>query len=547
MAGGGFRDAWLTTRDGIRLVSRIWQPPGPGPWPVLLMRQPYGRAIASTPTYAHPGWYAAHGFLVVVQDVRGQGDSEGDFAGFAQEAADTADTLRWARALPQSTGRVGCYGFSYQGFTPLVSDATDAAGRPDCLAVAMTGLDERHHWACSGGAHWWALGLGWGLQLAALACRRRGDHEAWQTIRRSLADGSFLERGPALLERHDPGGMAWRWLRADPEQPTAWRCHAPAAGLWQQPLLLLGGWHDPHLDGVLDLWQRSRAAGGQPWLRIGAWSHLNWGEGCDPLLLAFFRTHLQHQAPGPELAARVAVQNPRHGSWLALEATPPNAPAGPGACWWLQGDGASSGRGGTLRPTRPPDPSPTDPDPPASQGQHAWLVHDPWRPVPGRGGHLGLDAGCCERGDLDQRRDVLCFTSAPLERGLQLPTRPILRLRLRADQPGHDLCVALSRVTPTGRVLQLSTGVRRLRGPDCLHWAWRQVSLQPLLLDLEPGECLRLSLAGAAWPQIAVNPGDGGPAWGNSGPQHRVITLELELLEARLELAPCGLGQTVRT
>ncbi|MEY3962940.1 MAG: hypothetical protein RLZZ106_195, partial [Cyanobacteriota bacterium] len=39
------------------------------------MRQPYGRAIASTVTYAHPQWYAQHGFAVVVQDVRGRGDS----------------------------------------------------------------------------------------------------------------------------------------------------------------------------------------------------------------------------------------------------------------------------------------------------------------------------------------------------------------------------------------------------------------------------------------------------------------------------------------
>ena len=37
---------------------------------VLLMWQPYGRAIASTVVYAHPSWYAAHGYIVVIQDVR---------------------------------------------------------------------------------------------------------------------------------------------------------------------------------------------------------------------------------------------------------------------------------------------------------------------------------------------------------------------------------------------------------------------------------------------------------------------------------------------
>ena len=70
-------EAWMVCPDGTRLASSIWAPEAGGPWPVLLMRQPYGRAIASTVTYAHPSWYARHGFLVVVQDVRGRGASEG--------------------------------------------------------------------------------------------------------------------------------------------------------------------------------------------------------------------------------------------------------------------------------------------------------------------------------------------------------------------------------------------------------------------------------------------------------------------------------------
>jgi hypothetical protein len=64
------------------------------------------------------------------------------------------------------------------------------------------------------------------------------------------------------------------------------------------------------------------------------------------------------------------------------------------------------------------------------------------------------------------------------------------------------------------------------------------VSLQPLWLELRAGERLRLSLAAAAWPQIAVNPGTGQLPWGGSGIEHRVISLRLELEQARLELKP---------
>ena len=170
-------EAELALSDGVRLRSRLWHPQRGGPWPALVMRQPYGRSIASTVTYAHPRWWADQGYLVVVQDVRGQGDSEGHFEGFGQEAADTAETHAWVRARPECNGRLGCYGFSYQGLTQLLAPAD--APPPDCLAPAMAGLDERRHWCSEGGAHWWHLGLGWGLQLqpfrrAGRAMRRPG-------------------------------------------------------------------------------------------------------------------------------------------------------------------------------------------------------------------------------------------------------------------------------------------------------------------------------------------------------------------------------------
>ena len=121
--------------DGVVLRSRLWHPSGKGPWPALLMRQPYGSRIASTVTYAHPSWWASHGFLVVVQDVRGQGESEGSFRGFDQEAVDTTATHAWVRQLPECNGRLGVYGFSYQGLTQLT--AAESAPPP---AVSYTHL-----------------------------------------------------------------------------------------------------------------------------------------------------------------------------------------------------------------------------------------------------------------------------------------------------------------------------------------------------------------------------------------------------------------------
>ena len=68
MSGSRCVDKSLVLRDGVRLISRIWLPNCNGPWPALLMRQPYGREIASTITYSHPEWWASKGYMVIYEE-----------------------------------------------------------------------------------------------------------------------------------------------------------------------------------------------------------------------------------------------------------------------------------------------------------------------------------------------------------------------------------------------------------------------------------------------------------------------------------------------
>ena len=152
-------DKSLRLNDGVELVSRIWTPKDKGSWPALLMRQPYGREIASTITYAHPEWWASKGYVVIIQDVRGQGSSGGIFKGFSQEASDTSDTHEWVRSLKECNGKLGLYGFSYQGLTQLTG--TNDSKPPDCLSPAMTGLDLKTHWSSDGSAFWWNNNIAW--------------------------------------------------------------------------------------------------------------------------------------------------------------------------------------------------------------------------------------------------------------------------------------------------------------------------------------------------------------------------------------------------
>ena len=90
----------MRTRDGVRLDADLYRPDAAGTWPVLLLRVPCGRRIALTSHYAHPRWYAARGYVVVVQDVRGCGTSDGRFRPFEAEREDGADAVAWAASLP---------------------------------------------------------------------------------------------------------------------------------------------------------------------------------------------------------------------------------------------------------------------------------------------------------------------------------------------------------------------------------------------------------------------------------------------------------------
>ena len=158
-----------------------------GPHPTLLMRQPYGRDIASTVVYAHPVWFARHGYNVVIQDVRGRGDSEGEFYPFRNEARDGAETIAWLRTRPESNGRIGMYGFSYQGMTQLLAAAEQPEGLV-CIAPGMTACDLYHGWFYHHGALRLASTLGWGLQMLKADARRMRLREASDRLEQAWAN-----------------------------------------------------------------------------------------------------------------------------------------------------------------------------------------------------------------------------------------------------------------------------------------------------------------------------------------------------------------------
>ncbi len=526
MASIYWKDKVLTLSDGVELVSRIWVPSQTdGPWPALLMRQPYGREIASTVTYAHPEWWASHGFLVVIQDVRGQGSSSGQFKGFIKEASDTSETHEWVRSLKDCNGLLGTYGFSYQGLTQLI--AKPGTKPPECLAPAMTGLNEKEHWACDGNAFWWHLNIAWGLQLAAMKARRNNDSQTWELLRRSLEDGSYLRDGPSLLSKFDSEGMALKWLMNSEGENSLWQKYKPLDSWLKKPMLLIGGWWDPHLNGILDIYKKAKNVGGKPELHIGPATHLNWWKEVQKTQLIFFKKHLQGLKVQNEKKNNIHLWNISKGKWEDRNETNYESSCEHNSWNLIFNEGnLSDSRIGFLHPSK------------ASKGV-VNIVSDPWRPVPSIGGHLDKQPGLAERSSIDNRNDVAIFTSEPFSNDVCIEGIPLLCLKAESEQGSFDICVAISRVSANQETVeQLSTGFLRIRNTNNAKNSLREIHLQPLLASISKNESLRLSISGSAWPAIGINPGKADEPCGAPSSNCLVISIKMMLSGSNFRILP---------
>src|SRR6202789_1120184 len=106
-------------RDGTVLRADVYRPTIQDMVPVILMRTQYGKDAAQVQParFQTPDWYASHCYIVVIQDIRGQGASDGVFYEYAHDRNDGYDSVEWAARLPGSNGKVGMYGSSYVGAT----------------------------------------------------------------------------------------------------------------------------------------------------------------------------------------------------------------------------------------------------------------------------------------------------------------------------------------------------------------------------------------------------------------------------------------------
>jgi uncharacterized protein len=523
--GGGVtleRAIPFTLSDGTTLISDHYYPRHPSPAPTLLMRQPYGRDIASTVVYAHPAWFARQGYNVVIQDVRGRGGSTGVFYPFRSEGPDGAETIAWLRTRPECNGRIGMYGFSYQGATQLLAAAEQPPGL-QCIAPAMTACDLYAGWFHHNGALRLASSLGWGIQMLKEDARRRHHHEAsarleaaWANIRSQSTHLPYAQH-PAITDPALPSYVRDWFAHPTPgpywtDQDISLRAHQIAI-----PALHLSGWYDTYLEGSIrgfDLLRREAASRDHQYLIAGPWSHIPWSDrvgeadfgseallDTDTLLLRWFDHWLKDADTWTaEPRVRHFVLGPNEwqhsGDWQG-KAT---------HALYLHSHGhAESRKGDGFLTTHPPATS----EPPDI------FIYDPEVPLTAPGGPQSLP-GMFDQSTLEAGNNLLVYTSEPFESPLHVFGAPRVSLYATTSAPSADLTAKLVRVLPSGCADFICIGIARsshlfpnYAADTILRWDF---ALEPTSCLFSPGERLRLEVAASAFPLYDRNPGTLNPA-----------------------------------
>ncbi|MEM8828869.1 MAG: CocE/NonD family hydrolase [Cyanobacteria bacterium P01_G01_bin.19] len=558
--------ASMQTRDGVRLDADIYHPDTDEKLPILLMRQPYGREIASTVVYAHPRWYAARGYIVVIQDVRGRGSSEGKFDLFTHEVADGLDTVEWVSQLPKSTGKVGMYGFSYQGMTQLYA----AANQPKALkaiAPAMVAWDLHHDWAYENGAFCLYASLAWAIQLAGETARLAGDEATYLELyraSRNLPLNGAIPANPKLMKDLAPESFYHQWLNNPDPDAEYWQKRSPKYLLADTdlPMLHVGGWFDPYLRGTLNLYREMAGRSNYPQhLLAGPWGHLPWGRklgaidygknaqnSIDEIQIRWFDYWLKDIDSGLLAEAPISLFEMGSNQWREYDSLESKS-----RTYYLASDGLANIRddGGMLWQGVESDPDVLSQQEPLTKdleeaiaelgNQTDFIVHDPWRPVPALGGHASYPGGSCDRSGLDCRADILTYTSAPLESDLHILGEVNVELYCSTDQPSFDLCAVLSVVEPNGKVFNFTQGYTTVK-ENTSNVSLVRLALQSTCMCIAAGNSLRLSLSASCFPAYPVNAGTGKLPQEARLMEMQIITLAIHSGEDYPSQIKLGLG-----
>ena len=543
------RNVMVPMRDGTRLATDVFRPDAPGRFPALVNRGPYGKDdYVASPD--HSVWFfPTHGYVVLSQDCRARFQSEGDYYNpLFQEVADGYDTVEWAARQPWCNGRVGTTGQSYLGATQYTL-ATNNPLPPHLQAMAPVSASSDFHqsWVYhTGGAMEWGWMVPYAIHKGRNTLERLGRADLLaQMDEYVLEPGNFGRPLKDEWFRHLPlkdwigrlqetAPYFREYFEQELDGPYWWRLNLlrNLAGI-KIPLFHVSSWYDIFLEGALNAYTAITERGGSDLARrnqkllVGPWAHIRpytrptSGDTGDidfgPEAAIELHDHLRRWfdywlkdldtglMDEPPVYLFVMGDNRwRHENEWPLARTHYTR------YYFHSGGSANTRNGDGVLSTAPPGEEPPDS-----------YIYDPGDPAPTlRGNTLMIPHGVADQRPAEDRPDVLVYTSAPLERELELTGPITAQLFAASSAVDTDFTAKLVDVAPDGYARNLQDGIVRAR--------YRTSARRPALItpgqvyeykiDLwatshvfQAGHRLRVEISSSNFPRFDRNPNTGAP------------------------------------
>jgi len=559
------RDVMIPMRDGVKLHTVIVVPKGARGAPILLTRTPYdAKAFTSSAESSHmgpilnghdnfPDVTVEGGYIRAVQDVRGKHGSEGDYVMNrpvhgpqnptpVDHATDTYDTIDWLiKNVPETNGKVGILGISYDGFLPLMAlvnphPALKVSVPMNPMVDGWRGDD----WFHNGAFRQQMMGYIYDQQAT------RKSEEKWWTSHFDDYD-EFMQAGSAgmLGQRHglEPIGF-WRKILAHPSYDAYWQDQAVDRILAAQPLkvpvmLVHSLWDQEDIYGAIAVYKAIKpkdTGNDKVFLVMGPWHHgQEAGDGSTlgalrfnsdtglyfrrEILRPFLDQYLKDGAPKADVPPVSAFETGTN-TWRRLTAWP-----------------AGCARGCSIRPaplflTTGLKLSFTAPK--SGDTEFEEYVSDPAKPVPYRSRPIqpmGYGSGLTwsqwlvdDQREASGRPDVLVFVTDVLNAPVKISGQPVANLVASTSGTDSDWVVKLIDVNPDevagrpslgGYQLMVSADIFRGRYRESLETAKPIASGKPLLYRFNlptanhvflPGHRMMVQIQSSWFPLYDRNP-----------------------------------------
>ena len=478
------REVMIPMRDGIKLHTVILVPKGAARAPILLTRTPYdatGLTTHANSTHLASALYGYDnatdvivegGYIRVVQDVRGKYGSEGGYvmnrplAGPlnptpVDHATDTYDTIDWlVRNIPETNGKVGILGISYDGFLPLMA----LVNPHPALKVSVPMNPMVDGWM---GDDWFHNGAFRQQMLPYIhdqEATRAGDISWWSGYYDDY--DAYMQAGSAgeLARQHglDQVGF-WRKISQHPAYDSWWQQQAMDKVLGALPLkvpvmLVHSLWDQEDIYGAPAVYRAIEpkdTGNDKVFLVMGPWHHgqeIREGSSLgairfnsdtalyfrQEILRPFLDHYLKDDAPKMDVAPVTAFETGTN-TWRRLTAWPSGCASG---CT-IQPTPMYLGSNLSLTSARP-----------AGTG-YAEYVSDPSKPVPFRarpiqpvGGPIWAQWLVDDQREASGRPDVLAFVSDVLTAPMKISGRPVVNLTASTSGTDSDWVVKVIDVYP---------------------------------------------------------------------------------------------------